>query len=336
LDPLLLELPVRANEAAALAEAVFQQIDGRRLTDDMRNRVAGRAALLGLETIHPFCGSLQSDPIHPNCYFLAIDAVRGGVSKPYLLRIATATAPSSGLFQKSILIGRMRPGGGREIVINAVPFGPEDRSAIQTFAREVDRAFLPKPSGTAFSVTVTCDWHTAVWQAIRAGQREGYAVVAPPLELRPDQDPLPGILDRTGYTKIVLDIAALPQDLRLSAVSAAIDAAVKANASEQWTWRRPDLELSWRSSAAPTGPGEVAELLAALKDTGRPVQAVSPHFGAQAAEMVAVIKAAGAVVSVRSTDSLLDELAQLTGGRLHCTAQPGEDIRALVRRLRTP
>jgi len=334
----VLELPVRANEAAALAEAVFQQIDGRRLSDDMRNRVAGRAALLGLETIHPFCGSLQSDPIHPNCYFLAIDAIRSGIRKPYLLRIATATAPSSGLFQKSILIGRMRPGGGREIVINAVPFGPEDQTAIRTFAREVDRAFLPKPSGTSFSVTVAWDWHTAVWQAIRAGVRDGYAVAAPPLELQPDIDPLPGILDRTGYTKIVLDVAALPQNLRLSAVSAAIDAAAKANAAEQWTWRRPDVELSWLSSATPaaaTDPSEVTEILVALKEAGRPVQAASPHFGTRAADLVAAIKGAGAVASVRSTDPALDEVAQLSGGRLHCTANPGEDIPALVKRLRT-
>ena len=37
-----LVLPLKANEAAALADLVYQQLEGKPLTADVRNRFAGR------------------------------------------------------------------------------------------------------------------------------------------------------------------------------------------------------------------------------------------------------------------------------------------------------
>lgn len=353
---------MRANEAAALAEVIFQQVDGRRLNDDLRNRAAGRAALLGLETIVPYLGSLQNDPIHPTSYFLALDAVRAGLARPYLLRIATSSAPSSGLFQKSILIGRMRPGGGREIVINAIPFDPATHpESIRIFAREVDRAFLPKPSGTAFTIFspdpdafgrfkaiqqegslnvagFAGEWVSGVFRAIRAGWRDGYTAPAPPIVLgAPGAPPvLDDVLARVGYTKLILDVARLDLRSRKDAVCHAFDTCIKANAGEQWSWRRPDLEIAWTSAEEPTSCEEITSLLAELRESGRPVQSASPRFGASPnLAIVEMIRAGGVAVSVSSTEPLLEEIARASGGRVHCSAEPGEDLKALVKRIRS-
>src|SRR5713226_4991660 len=147
-----LVLPLRANEAAALADVVYQQMEGRQvdarpLTDDLRHRFAARIANLGIETFTPFPGSLQQDPIHPSTYYIAVDAIGEGKTRPLLLRIALSSSPASGLFPGAMLIGRMRPGGEREIVINAIPFDSTDHANIRTFAEQVDRAFLPRPQG---------------------------------------------------------------------------------------------------------------------------------------------------------------------------------------------
>src|SRR5947209_1352572 len=93
-----LVLPLRAGEAAALADILYQQVDGKPLTVDVRNRFAGRLKHLNLESITPYPGSLQNDPIHPSAYYMAVDALGGGSPQPMLLRIALASAPASGLF----------------------------------------------------------------------------------------------------------------------------------------------------------------------------------------------------------------------------------------------
>lgn len=362
MDPLQLELPVRANEAASLAEVVFQMTEGRCLTDDLRHRIAGRAELLGLETIVPFLGSLQSDPVHPNSFFVAIDAVRGGIAKPYLLRLANASAPSSGLFQKSILIGRMRPGGGREIVINAVPFaaGNQDgnQEAIRVFAKDVDRGFLPRPSGASFAVgsvnedafqafrgihhdaglnaaAIHAEWHTAVLWAIRAGWREGYTVPAPVIRLHADLDPVAAAITVLGYTKLVLDVSALRAEARVPLIGAVYDAAVRGNASSQWSWKRPDLEVCWDSATEATDAGEITGLLQELRESGRAVQCAAPKLSdSDWSAAVEAVRAAGAVPRIASSHPGVHEIARACGGRVYCVAEPGTDIRALVKLLR--
>jgi len=139
--------PLKASEAAALAELIFEHLEGRALNDELRARLAGRLAALEISSFVPYAGSLQPDPIHPSTYYVAVDALTGAAPQALLLRLAPATSPASGLFPNSILIGRMRGSRGGEMVINAIPFASTDHANIRTFAEQVDRAFLPRPQG---------------------------------------------------------------------------------------------------------------------------------------------------------------------------------------------
>jgi hypothetical protein len=196
MTPSLFDLPIRAPEAAALATLVFEQAGEKPMTDDIRNRIAGRSALLALGSIKPYFASLERDPIHPSAVYLAIDGLEG---QPLLLRMAPAGTPSSGLFPKAILIGRMPGPKGIEMVINASPYD----DTIQVFAEKVNRAFLPRPQGIHSAIVVRTAAPRAVlpaafeffrtilksrglnlagvenirdgiWAAIRTGWREGY------------------------------------------------------------------------------------------------------------------------------------------------------------------
>jgi hypothetical protein len=193
-------LPLRASEAAALAEVLFQQLDKRGLSEEQRQRIAARTAAIKLETVRPYWGSLAQDPVHSSSYYLAVDGLAGGEARPLLLRIALASSPASGLFPKALLIGRMRPGGGREVVVSATAFGAGDAEAIQTFATQVDKDFLPRPQGSQSAITVDGanaeagfeafrrlhratghnyasirgDLAAGQWAAIRAGWRMGF------------------------------------------------------------------------------------------------------------------------------------------------------------------
>ncbi len=154
MSPVPMELPLKASEAAAVADVVFQMAEGRTLTEELRNRIDGRLRGLGLDSLRPHTGSLQQDPIHSTTWYLAVDALAAGGSRPLLLRLALASSPSSGLFPNAILIGRMRPGGGREVVVNAIPFSTADAEAVRTFAERVDPAFLPRPQGARPAIAV--------------------------------------------------------------------------------------------------------------------------------------------------------------------------------------
>lgn len=144
-----MDLPVKASEAASLAEVIFAQAEGKTLNDELRNRLASQCAPLQLSTIRPYFGSLASDPVHPSTYYLAID---GRKSEPLLLHISLASAPS-GSFPGALLIGRMRA-AGREIVVNAVTFSSTDWQNVSRYAEQVDRAFLPRPQGARPAIAV--------------------------------------------------------------------------------------------------------------------------------------------------------------------------------------
>ncbi|HEV8147506.1 MAG TPA: hypothetical protein VGP79_14040 [Bryobacteraceae bacterium] len=158
MTPIPLQLPLKASEAAALADLIYLQVDPHPLTGDSRRRFATRIPALGLETLNPYPGSLQRDPIHAATWYIAVDAGNTEPKQPLLLRIAPAAAPASGLFPAALLIGRLRLSSGAEVVINAIPFGPTDHDAIRTFAEHVDRDFLRFPI-------------EGIWAAIRAGNR---------------------------------------------------------------------------------------------------------------------------------------------------------------------
>ena len=197
MTPSLFDLPVRTGEAAAIANLVIELALAKPLTDEVRARITARAAPLKLSATKPYFASLERDPIHSSALYLAIDGINDA---PLLLRIAPAATPSSGVFPKSILIGRVPGPAGQELVINAVPFGPEDAEAIKTFAEKVNRAFLPRsvpakekpvtglPAVEAFeefrqtlkirglNQAVYDDFTTGIWAAIRTGWREGWTL----------------------------------------------------------------------------------------------------------------------------------------------------------------
>ena len=198
MTPVPLDLPLRPAEATELANLIFEHAERKPLTDELRNRLAGRAAVLNLESVTPYFGSLERDPVHPSAYYLAVDAQQG---PPQLLYLATSTAPTSSIYHKALLIGRMRRANGPEMVINAIPFGPCDREAVETFAARINAAFYPQPQGARSTITIeedpaaafrlfrtlqkrtgknfaafAGDYHAVMWSAIRAGWRTGYTV----------------------------------------------------------------------------------------------------------------------------------------------------------------
>jgi len=208
--PVPLELPLRPSEAGELANIIFDQAERKPLTEAVRGRVAARGSALRLETITPWFGSLERDPVHPSSYYLAVDGAQG---EPLLLHMAVAAAPTSSIFYKALLIGRMRRANGPEIVLNAVPFGPTEHERLKQFASAIDTAFLPQRQGLRTAIAVEAAdpekdlpaafeafraiwkrtgknvaavgvppggdarrvYHAALWAAIRAGWREGYS-----------------------------------------------------------------------------------------------------------------------------------------------------------------
>ncbi len=207
MTPVPFDLPLHTGEAAALASLVLEHAEGKPLNDNLRNRLASRAAVSKMTSIRPYFASLEKDPIHPSTFYLAVDGLD---AQPLLLHIAPATAPSSALFPKAILIGRMQAAGGgvrREIVVNASWFAATDSDRIRTFAEEVNRAFLPRPQGSRPAISVgglddrlpdvfesfrsifklkgenvasirisNAPETAAMWAAIRSGWREGYTL----------------------------------------------------------------------------------------------------------------------------------------------------------------
>ncbi len=200
MTPTLFDLPIRAPEAAQLGVLILEQAGDKPITQDVRNRISSRAVLLNLDGTRPYFGSLERDPIHSSAVYLAVDGVD---SQPLLLRIAPNATPASGLFPKSILIGRVPGYGGMELVVNAVPFSHLDQAQICTFSTEVNRAFQPRPAGSRSAIVVEsqypevvypeaiaafrkilvernlnmagfADPQAASWAAIRCGWREGF------------------------------------------------------------------------------------------------------------------------------------------------------------------
>ncbi len=233
MTPVPFDLPVRTSEAGAIASLLYEHGGRRSLTEDLRNRLGVRASALGLETIRPYFGSLERDPIHPEAFFMAVDGIN---DQPLLMRFAPSSTPSSGLFPKAILIGRMRV-GAQETVINVVPFGPRDRERIRTFAWQVNPALLPKAQGSKATLSVpvqpgvfehfraiakplglnaACvsgELEAILWEAIRSGWRDGYsaetadtAVTGYSRYILPCSDDLTGKLEQIARARVPLKL----------------------------------------------------------------------------------------------------------------------------------
>jgi hypothetical protein len=201
--PTLFDLPIRTPEAAQLAVLIFDLAKEMPITPDLRNRIISRSVVLKLDTIRPYFHSMERDPIHPSAIYVAVDGID---AQPLLLRLAPNATPASGLFPKSILIGRVPGPGGLEIVVNAVPFSHLNGEQIKTFSMQVNRAYQARPAGIRSAIIVESDrpelvypgafdafrtifanrnlnmagftdTQTATWAAIRAGWREGFVAM---------------------------------------------------------------------------------------------------------------------------------------------------------------
>lgn len=149
-----LESSVKLHEAAAVADLIFQSLHGRSLSDEARQDLEVRGAKLGLATLRVWFGSLSADPANPSAFYVAADALADGRRIPLLFHLAPSSASGPILFPNPVLIGRVQPGGGREIVVNAIPFASTDRINIRLFTDKVDRSFLPRPQGPLAAIAV--------------------------------------------------------------------------------------------------------------------------------------------------------------------------------------
>jgi hypothetical protein len=348
-----IELPVKPREAAALADLIFQVTEGHRLGDEVRNRINGRLGSLELTGMVPFIGSLQKDPVHSSAYYVAVDANAGPRPTSLLLRMALASSPASAHFPDPILIGRMRPGGGREIVVNAIPFAVTDRENIRTFASRIDRSFYPRPQGPQSAIAVSIEhpesgipaafeafrtisrkygvnwasitagpeastedvYCTSLWASIRAGWREGYTVgVNLPAEAEAAKE---AAAAARGYTRFVVNTN--PGQV-FDSISA----------------KYFDFEYSFAQSAEPTTPKALAKLLDSLKTNGHPAQLVAPKLtgSEDIAELAAVARQFNATLSL---DAGVPRIGRATGGRFNVTVAEGtaESIVSLAADLRT-
>ena len=222
-----------------MANLVFELAERRPLTDEVRNRIAARVAALQLESLTPLVGSLARDPVHHSTYYLVVD-VAGG--QPQLLHMALASAPTSGVFHKPLLICRVRRAGGPEAVINAIPFGTQDAETLEKFVSRVDHALAPRPQGqhaalvaaparpetgmaAAFEAfqrirkrtgrnvaaieTATPAYDAGLRAAVRAGWRDGYSAG---VTLRAGETSREAVREATRFTRFRIDAAGLVAD----------------------------------------------------------------------------------------------------------------------------
>lgn len=329
MTPSLFDLPVRTGEAAAIANLVFEVAGEKPLSEDLRGRIAARAGLLRLENTVPYFGSLERDPIHPAAIYLAIDAIGG---EHLLLRMAPATTPSSGLFPKSILIGRLPGPKGQELVINALPFAPGDHDAVRTFAEQVNTAFLPRPQGNRSAIIAVgeaakafeafrailknrginfagvADANEGIWAAIRTGWREGYTAETPefavPAEMGKEfRDQIAPHLLCSQFTADARDIA-----LDGAALAAAkVFDALRELKTARRTARTFDLCIRLRSAA------QAADFLSAWREGGRAPILIKPdlHPADSLADLAAEARAFQSVLAV-------DHVPPVSGLRLNC------------------
>ncbi len=339
-----LHLPLKASEAGVLAGLIVEQCSGRKLNDDLRNRLNARILGLRLSSIAPCVASLEHGPIHPATWYLAVDT-RGARPEPLLLRIALASAPASGLFPNAMLIGRMRIHTGEETVVNAISFSPADHTHIRTFAEQVNTDFLPRSRGAAPAIAIEHDhpatglplafeaWRglhrstgaslasiivrgdietgytTAVWAAIRSGWRKGYGV-----EVQTDQ-----IESAAGCTKFTIEL----QDLDDAELGRAVEL------YDRIRTVRKEFDFEVALPGAKVEEQDLARCLQVFKAQGRPVQFVRPAD--DPARLAEVARRFGAIVTVTQLDS---PALQRMNYALRATGDPAPLIYQAADRMR--
>ncbi len=340
-----LELPLKTSEASRIAGLIFQQAEGRRLNADLRNRLSARMQGLQLSSVVPLTGSLQRDPIHPSTYYLAADTC-GAHPQHLLLRIASASSPSSGLFPQAVLIGRMRTDEGPEVVVNAIRFDHSDRENIRTFAERVDPEFLPRPQGSAPTICVQHEAFEAyrsilrstganvaavfveddiavdraVWSAIRSGWREGYTIET---EVASSENIPQGCTKFTVMLWRTLSACRVPSGPGTHA-DACLEHLVNIHDAIRTSSKRKfDFEVSFADAPSITTPEDLSTCLQFLKSQGKPAQSVIPRYETieQLAALSGTARQFGAILTVRSNGLLpldvLEQIGKATAGRVN-------------------
>jgi hypothetical protein len=347
--PVPLDLPLRPSEAALLGNLILDHAERKPLTDEVRNRLAARASVLQLETIRPYFGSLERDPVHPSAYYLAVDAAG---EEPWLLYLALATAPTSSIFYKPLLIGRTRRANGPEMVINAIPFGPSQVDELEKFAGHINAAFLPRPQGTRTAIAappspaafdafrtilkrtgknlaaicvpaespIRDAYAAGLWAAIRAGWREGYtAGIEIPVGAESLDSAKDAIRQAAAFSAFTIDASSI--------VIEQLHEFIRQTRSVQKAGKSFDLEVSFEGANRATTADDLASCLAGLRDHGHAPQLVSPHL-AETAQVVRQLEELGPMarqfqctLSIRGRadfdENILRQIARATAGRLH-------------------
>ena len=359
MTPVPLDLPLRLSEAAELANLVFSLAERMPLKNEIRNRVAARAAVLSLETIRPYPGSLERDPVHHSTYYLAVD---GAAGEPLLLHMALGGAPTSGIFSKALLIGRTRLADGRDIVINAVPFGPCDHQNLDKFVAQSGTAFLPRPQGSRTAIAgddpaafdtfrdilkatgknvaalavpagsaATDFFYAGLCAAIRAGWRDGYTIGVKVDEATPEIAP---------FSRFAVDVSALvdPAGEGEARYSEALRAAerrhdlIRQTRSACKIARPFDFELDLAASPVPTTVDDLLLCLNWLKSRGKPAQLTVPAPGADLKELAAAARNCQCLLSLDARHGSPSAIAGATMGHFNYSAA-GEDLPAVARQL---
>jgi hypothetical protein len=341
MTPIPLHLPVRPDEASELAALIFEHAERKPLTGELRNRLNARAAVLRLESLTPYLGSLSRDPVHASTYYLAVD---GEDAAPLLLHIALAGAPTSSTFHNALLIGRTRRMNGPEFVINALPFGPANREDIDRFTARIDPAFQPRPQGSRATLTIRSDYprafdffrsaykrtnrnlaavagdfHHCVWSAIRAGWRQDYTVVA---EIAMDHTN-EVVRDTLAYTRFTVDVTALPRGAAALKAAADEHEEIRQARALLKTGRDFDFEVELGDLAAK----ELASALEHLRQQGHAPQMVGVETAA-VDEISEVARQYQITLSFRhggESGAEIESRARATGGRWnYFAADPSE------------
>ena len=141
------------NEAAAIAELIFEGGENRTPDDESRKRLGEECGKLSLAGLRPYAGSLEKDPSQASNYYLAVDQMNGsdglkdGAATPLLLHFFLASGKAASLFSGPVFSEQLSTASGKEVRVNAYPFASTDRENIRLFAEKVNKKFLPRPQG---------------------------------------------------------------------------------------------------------------------------------------------------------------------------------------------
>lgn len=320
MNPVPLTLPVRAADAAALADLVLQVTGRGPLTDAARHQLAARLGSVSMAsfTVRPW--SLTADPSAPQTFYVAVDA-----KEPWLLHIAPESSPASGLFPKPTLIGRLRTPFGAEVVVNAVPFGPANVDAIATYAERLDRGIQPRPQGNQALLLAAVQQPDAAFVQFRAVLRKyGLNVAAFELEAGPE---LTWAAARNGWREgySVLGVTRF----------AAVDLAAALSARKES--RLVDINLQLPGQG-PSTAEEIRVALRRLRDDDVAVQAVTVRLaatpGPEVREMQEMARQFGALIRIEGspehTDDWLAALGAAAAGRLYYRMHPEQPVERIA------